>query len=206
MKSTTVLVLRIPAVCVAVILLALVGSQGAAHASVGANPQAYLFVVGLLPLCESAPGGCPALATTPGGMTLELTGYGEFSTADGSASGSGDYVESRPNGDVFARGSWQVLRLLSFECFFAYDGVWFDMIKSFTAARAFFLVQLSPVNGTPATAILQIEDTGDHSGPLPKHARTGVTLAVFPDGPSFHRKSGGLMGFLAEGPYESDSR
>ncbi len=70
------------------------------------------------------PNGALAGATIPGtpilaGDIIQFTGSGSFNSASNTANGGGSFTHSRPDGTIFARGTWVIT---AFQSFTAYGG------------------------------------------------------------------------------------
>jgi len=87
-------------------------------------PQANASSAGTYSFNMIGPNQALAGNTIPGtpiaaGDILSLTGSGTFNTATGTASGGGSFTHMKPDGSVFARGTWAIT---GFQKFTAYGG------------------------------------------------------------------------------------
>jgi hypothetical protein len=90
---------------------ALVGSASATTAS----SYAFNLIGPNTSIAEATVPGTPIAA----GDVLRLTGSGGFDTSTGTASGGGSFTHYKPDGSVFARGTWVVT---GFQSFTSYGG------------------------------------------------------------------------------------
>ncbi len=101
-------------VLTAMFALAIVQPVLAAHATTSTS-YSFNLIGPNTAIAAATIDGTPILA----GDVISFTGSGSFDTSAGTASGGGSFTHSRPDGTVFARGTWVVT---SFQSFTPYRG------------------------------------------------------------------------------------
>src|SRR5713101_3601916 len=108
-RKTTVLAMT----SVLTILALATATLGNAHAT---NTSYSFNLIG--PNTAMAQNTIPGTPITAGDV-LRLTGSGAFDTSTGTANGAGSFTHYKPDGSVFARGTWTVT---GFQSFTSYGG------------------------------------------------------------------------------------
>lgn len=141
-----------------------------------ANRYDYLAGAGFL--CDF--GGCPAVARSDSGDTIEIKGEGTFSLKPAEVTGGGEYTWRNPAGQVVEAGTWIASRLLDFQSF---------GIGVFGLEGGVAQVRIALSSGR--SAVLRITcDEGDE----PPSAHEGIRVAIA-DGPNFNTEVSGLTAF-----------
>jgi hypothetical protein len=149
-----------------------------------ANSYDYLAGAGSegIPLC--AFGGCPAVARSSSGATIEIEGTGTFMLKPAQVTGGGEYTWRNPAGQVVETGTWTALQLLSFQSFGLGVVIGGRQLEGGVAKMQ---IVLSSGRG----AALRITcDEGDE----PPSAQEGIRVAIV-DGPNFNTEVSGLTAF-----------
>jgi hypothetical protein len=142
-----------------------------------ANSYDYLAGSGFL--CDF--GGCPAIARSDSGDTIEIEAAGTFGLRPQQVTGGGEYTWRNPTGQVVETGTWTATRLLEFRSF---------GIGAFGLEGGVVHMQIALSSGR--VALLRITcDEGDE----PPSAHEGVRVAIA-DGPNFNTEVSGLTAFI----------
>lgn len=83
------------------------------YASAQSTSFSFNLITPNVSLATATVAGTPVAA----GDTLRLTGSGTFDTSSQVASGGGSFTHFRPDGTVFARGTWIVTNFVSFNSY-----------------------------------------------------------------------------------------
>lgn len=148
--------------------------------------KSYEYLAGAanqdVPLCDF--GGCPAVARSDSGDTIEIKAAGTFMLQPAQVTGGGEYTWRNPAGQVVETGTWSASRLLQFHSFGL--GVIIGG-RQLEGGVAQMQIALSSGRG----AVLRITcDEGDE----PPSAHEGIRVAIV-DGPNFNTEVSGLTAF-----------
>jgi hypothetical protein len=141
--------------------------------------DSYDYLAGAGFVCDF--GGCPAVARSDSGDTIEIKGAGTFRLKLAQVTGGGEYTWRNPAGQGVETGTWTASRLVAFQSFgigvFGLEGGVAQMRITLSSGRG---------------ALLRITcDEGDE----PPSAHEGIRVAIA-DGPNFNTEVSGLTAFI----------
>jgi hypothetical protein len=179
--------------------LAVLVPIGPAVAATHQSEMQLQFLVGTGLVCSLAANGCPDISRAANGDTVSLAGQGTISTGDdenggaGDATGHGTFVHMKPDGTVFAQGTWRATALVSFTSYGS--GSVQGLPANFLGGLATISITIRPDGSHHALhGILAIECELGHP---PSTAVEGVTLTV-PNLITFNTKVSGITLFIAD--------